>query len=111
MKVHGLKTCDTVRATLKALRGAGLSPDFRDFREVPPSTTEIERWLQALGPGLLNRSSTTWRGLDDAEKARDPAALMARHPALIKRPVIEDGARLTLGWKPEVRTLWLGAAE
>ncbi|MCR8723043.1 arsenate reductase family protein [Frigidibacter sp. ROC022] len=110
MKLHGLKSCDTVRKALKALRAAGLSPEFRDFREDAPDVAEIERWLQALGPGLLNRASTTWRGLDEAEKALPPAELMARHPALIKRPVIEEGDRLTLGWKPDVQALWLGAA-
>jgi arsenate reductase len=43
---------------------------------------------------LINTRSTTWRGLDEAQRGRaetDPAALLVENPTLIKRPVIEAG--------------------
>ncbi len=107
MIVHGLKSCDTTRAALKALTAAGKSPEFRDLRDNPPDMDEIGRLLSVLGPAVLNRGSTTWRALSEAQKAADPAALLQAHPTLIKRPVIEEDGRMTLGWGRAVQALWL----
>ena len=108
MIVYGLKSCDTTRAALQALAAAGLAPVLVDLRQTPLDAAALDWLLGALGPKLMNRASTTWRGLAEAERAADPAALMLRHPTLIKRPVIEAGGRLTIGWGPQVRAMWLG---
>ena len=61
-------------------------------------------WLVALGPeALVNRRSTTWRGLDEAAKAQAESAegalsLLLAHPTLMKRPVIVDGDAVHVGW-------------
>ncbi|MEO1000977.1 MAG: ArsC/Spx/MgsR family protein [Pseudomonadota bacterium] len=92
--VHGLKTCDACRKAVKAL---GEGARLRDVRSEPLSEAEIARFLAAFGEALVNRRSTTWRGLSEAERARDPAALLAAHPSLMKRPVVERDDTLTLG--------------
>lgn len=96
--VYGLKACDTCRKAMKALPDATL----RDIRAEPLSEPEIARFLNAFGDALVNRRSTTWRGLDTAERARPAAELLAAHPTLMKRPVIDGPAGLTLGWSAEV---------
>jgi arsenate reductase-like glutaredoxin family protein len=108
MIVHGLKSCDTVRAALRALRAAGKTPEFRDFRDDPPSRADVARFHAAIGESLLNRTSATWRALPEAERSADPVDLMTLHPALIRRPVIEAGGRVTCGWKADQQALWLG---
>jgi len=97
MIVYGIKTCDTVRKAMKALEAAGHAPVLRDVRTEPLSAAEIAEFSAAFGEKLINRSSTTWRGLDEAERARPMAELLAQHPTLMKRPVIR-GRSLTLGW-------------
>ena len=99
MVIHGLSTCGTCRDARKALPQAA----FRDLRTDPPTPVEVARWLDALGDKLVNRASTTWRGLSDAEKARPAAELVATWPALIKRPLIETDNALYLGWTPATR--------
>lgn len=108
MDIYGLKNCDTCRKALNALQEAGHVPTFRDIRAAPLSDDEIGRFLACFGEALLNRRSTTWRGLDAAERSADPAALLAAHPALMKRPVIEADGALYLGWGPDVRAALLG---
>lgn len=103
MILLGLKTCDTCRKALKALDAAGHSPRFRDVRAEPLSAAEIARLRAAFGDQLVNRASATWRGLSEAERARPAEELLAAHPALMKRPVIEAEGRLHLGWSAEVR--------
>ena len=107
MILYGLKTCDTCRKAAKALEAAGHAVTFRDVRAEPLSGAEIATFLAAFGDRLVNRSSTTWRGLDEAERARPAAELLAAHPALMKRPVLVEGEKVTLGWDKAAQGLWL----
>ncbi len=108
MRLWGLKTCDTCRKAEKALRAAGYAPHITDVRADGVTPGDLARLLEAFGDDLVNRRSTTWRGLDAADRARPPADLLAAHPTLMKRPVIESEGRLHLGWGPEVQAQLLG---
>jgi len=101
--IYGLKACDTCRKAAKALAGAGHDVVLHDVRADPVPRDMLADWLARLGPGLVNRKSTTWRGLSDAEHARDPVDLLADHPALMKRPVIVTGDAVHLGWTAPVQ--------
>jgi arsenate reductase-like glutaredoxin family protein len=107
MIIYGISTCDTVRKARKALEGAGLAPAFRDVRAEPLTAPEIAEFEAAFGDKIVNRASTTWRGLSEAERAAPIADLLGAHPALMKRPVIRAGDKLTLGWTPAVQAEWL----
>lgn len=110
MKFYGLKTCDTCRKAVKALEGAGADFEFVDVRGDGVTKKQIEAWAKAVGwEALLNKSSATWRGLADEDKAgvdqKKAVALMAEHPTLIKRPVIERGpTQVFVGWTEDVQT-------
>lgn len=100
LTVYGLKSCDACRKARKAL--GDREHRFHDLREDGLDAAMLDRWIGALGwEALLNRRSTTWRGLDEAEKAGLDAGraqnLMLAHPALVKRPVIDDGATVRIG--------------
>ena len=100
LTVYGLKNCDACRKARKAL--ADREHRFHDLREDGLDAAMLDRWIGALGwEALLNRRSTTWRALDDAEKAGLDAGraqgLMLAHPALVKRPVIDDGGTVRVG--------------
>ena len=112
MKVYALKTCDTCRKALKALGAAGLSPQVIDVRGDGVTKADIARWLTGVDAGtLVNRKSTTWRGLTDDEKARADGAglagLLVEYPTLIKRPVIEANGKVTVGWTATEQKTWL----
>ncbi|MCC5970316.1 MAG: arsenate reductase [Pararhodobacter sp.] len=99
MTIYGLPTCDTCRKARKALPAAR----FRDIRAEPLSEGDIKAFLAQFGERLVNRASTTWRSLSEAERQTMPEALLSAHPALMKRPVILAGGVLYLGWAPDVR--------
>jgi len=105
--LYGLKNCDTCKKAIKALETAGHTVSFVDIRAQANLEATLPVWLTQAGPeALVNTRSTTWRGLSDAEKAqaqRDPHALLEANPALIKRPVIERGGAVTVGWTKEVQ--------
>ncbi|KFE36889.1 arsenate reductase family protein [Thioclava atlantica] len=107
MIVYGISTCDTVRKARKALEAAGREVEFRDVRAEPLSSAETAEFEAAFGDKIVNRASTTWRSLSEAERAAPVADLLRAHPALMKRPVIREGGKLTLGWAKPVQAEWL----
>lgn len=110
MRLIGLKTCDTCRKARKALESAGYTVDYTDVRADGLSAAEIDTIVATFPEKALNKSSATWRGLSDAEKAFDPKVLLIEHPTLLKRPVIVDGD-WTIGWDKAVQAKWLGEAD
>ena len=67
--------------------------------ELERSGGEKQSAAQArFGDKLVNTRSTTWRGLDEADRAKPPLVLLAEHPALMKRPLITNGDEMYLGW-------------
>ena len=110
MRVWGLKNCDTCRKAVKALEAAGHAFDYVDVRADGVDRADLERFHAVFGEALVNKRSTTWRGLSEGERAGDPIALLVQHPTLMKRPVIEDGDRLTLGWDTKTSDKWLANA-
>lgn len=101
--MFGLKNCDTCRKALKWAAAQGLAIDFVDVRDGDMSRADIGRLVTCAGWQIaINRKSTTWRSLSDAEKADIDDAkaidLIARHPTLLKRPVFDIGGRIVIGF-------------
>ena len=107
MILYGIPSCDTCRKARAALAAAGHAVTFRDVRADPLDATERAEILAAFGEAAINRASVTWRGLDAAARTAGAAALLAAHPALMKRPVIRAGDKLHLGWTAEVQAALL----
>lgn len=109
MDIYGINSCDTCRKTRKWLDASGRKYDWHDLREEVPDETRLARWIRAAGvERLVNRRSTTWRGLSEADRARagnpDIApGLLVQHPTLIKRPVIELDERVLVGFDDAVK--------
>lgn len=109
MRFWGLKNCDTCKKAQKVLNAAGFAPEVTDVRADGVAAEDLARFHAAFGEALVNKRSTTWRGLSEGERAGDPLPLLAAHPTLMKRPVVEDGDRLTLGWDAKAQAVWLDA--
>jgi arsenate reductase len=104
--IYGIKACDTMKKARAWLDAHGVAYAFHDYKAAGIDKARLERWAKAVGwETLLNRSGTTFRKLPDAEKAPLDAgraiALMLAQPSMIKRPVLETGAALLVGFKPE----------
>lgn len=112
MKIYHLKTCDTCRKAIKALRDEGHTPELIDVRADGVGPQDLAQIEKTIGfETLLNTRSATWRGLSDAEKQNldrpKALALMNAHPTLIKRPVIASGDKITVGWSKDIQSKWL----
>ncbi len=117
LTLYGIPNCDTVKKARAWLAEQGVAHRFHDFKKDGVPAERLGPWLKVAGRDLLvNRKGTTWRKLDPAaqgEAATDAgaAALMAREPSVIKRPVVEwqrPGApEVSVGFDPEAWAGWL----
>ena len=107
MILYGISTCDTCKAAQKALVRAGHDVTFRDVRSDPLSEAEIARFVMEFGDRLVNRQSTTYRAFSDFMKASDSEVQLAKHPAVMKRPLIEHEGKLWLGWDKDTEAALL----
>ena len=98
MVLYGISTCDTCKRALKTLAAAGRDVTFRDIRAEPLSPVEVNRIVMEFGSRAVNVQSTTYRAFSDFLKASEPEAQIAAQPAVMKRPVIQDGDRWYMGW-------------
>ena len=104
--LYGIKNCDTMRKAFAWLAGHGVDYAFHDYRKQGITRTALERWCAAAGwDKVLNKAGTTFRKLpDDAKTGLDEdraITLMLDQPSMIKRPVLETGDGVEIGFKPE----------
>lgn len=106
MKLYGIRNCDTVKKARKWLEEQGIAHDFHDFKKDGLDASQLQRWEQAVGwETLLNRRGTTWRKLPDEVRdtigAQSAHELMLENPSIIKRPVVEHGDNVSVGFKAD----------
>lgn len=104
--IYGIKTCDTVRKARAWLDAHGIAHAFHDYRAQGIEGARLARWAAVLGwEKLLNRAGPSFRALPEADRTdlneTKAIALMLANPTLIKRPVLEAGDALLLGFKPD----------
>lgn len=105
--MFGIKNCDTIKKARAWLESHDVAYAFHDYKASGIDRQRIEDWSRRVGwETLLNRAGTTFRKLPDAEKSdldeRRAIALMMAQPSMIKRPVLDLGSRIVVGFKPEI---------
>jgi len=105
--MYGIRNCTTVKKARDWLEAQGVAYDFHDYRLAGIAPAKLVQWSKKVGwEALLNRAGMTFRKLGAADKTaltEDKAlALMRAQPTLIKRPLLEIGGRIVLGFKAEL---------
>ena len=111
--IYGIKNCDTMKKARAWLDGHGVAYAFHDYKVAGIDRARLEAWAGTVGwEALVNRAGTTFRKLPDADKAGLDEArafdLMMAQPSIIKRPVLEWGGEILVGFKPDVYAKALG---
>jgi arsenate reductase (glutaredoxin) len=101
--LYGIHNCDTVKKARKWLDAQNLDHQFVDFRKDGTDKLKIKHWIDTVGADtLLNKRGTTWRKLSPEQQQLDSdqalVSLLCEYPALIKRPVLEAGKKLLVGF-------------
>lgn len=103
MILYGIRNCDTVKKARAWLAARDIVHGFHDYKKAGIDEARLRGWVERLGwEKLLNRSGTTFRKLPEADKvgidADKAVALMLVQPSMIRRPVVEIGDTLLVGF-------------
>ncbi|WP_257164605.1 ArsC family reductase [Bradyrhizobium sp. SRS-191] len=114
--IYGIKNCDTMKKARAWLDEHGVAYDFHDYKTAGIDKAKLKAWSDELGwEVLLNRAGTTFKKLPDADKEglteSRAIALMLAQPSMIKRPVLDLGAKRVVGFKPDVYAQEVKAAK
>ena len=104
--VYGIKNCDTMKKAFAWLEQHRIAYDFHDYKKAGVTKAQLAKWCRAAGwETVLNRAGPTFRKLPDAAKENlnqeKAIALMIGNPSMIKRPIVEHGGAIEIGFKPE----------
>lgn len=114
--IYGIKNCDTMKKARAWLDSHRIAYDFHDYKTEGIDKKRLEGWAKQVGwETLLNRAGTTFRKLSDAQKdgltSAKAIALMLEQPSMIKRPVLDLGGKLVVGFKPDIYKVEVGASK
>ena len=104
--IYGIKNCETMKKARAWLDTHRVAYEFHDYKTAGIDRKRLEGWAKSVGwETLLNRSGMTFRKLPEKDKqgltAAKAIALMLEQPSMIKRPVLDLGGKLVVGFKPE----------
>ena len=105
--LYGIKACDTMKKARTWLDDNNIAYTFHDYKSAGIDAKRVTAWCEALGwETVLNRAGTTFRKRPDAAKTgldqKKAVDLMVAQPSMIKRPILNNGGKLTAGFKPDV---------
>jgi Spx/MgsR family transcriptional regulator len=114
--IYGIKNCDTMKKARAWLDSHDVAYAFHDYKVAGISSEKLASWVRAIGwETLLNRAGTTFRKLPETERdgltEKKAIALMLAQPSMIKRPVLDRGGALPVGFKPEAYAKAFGSGD
>jgi Spx/MgsR family transcriptional regulator len=103
IKLYGIPNCDTMKKARRWLDAHEIAYQFHDYKKAGIDKKRLDQWIDRVGwEALLNRRGMMWRKLDESVKAKMDEAMairvMLETPSIIKRPVLELGDSLHVGF-------------
>jgi arsenate reductase (glutaredoxin) len=103
VKMYAIPNCETVKKARTWLDSHHIAYEFHDYKKLGVDAATLKRWCQQFGyQQVLNQRGTTWRKLDEAVRTSmtetKALKLMQEQPSIIKRPLLDTGSRLVLGF-------------
>ena len=102
--IYGIKNCQTVLKAINFFEDNKIEYTFWDYKKQGIDESHLEKWCSKFGwEKVLNRSGMMWRKASDEDKSKvvnQKAAIefMLKVPTSIKRPIVEMGQSLLIGF-------------
>ena len=105
VRIYGIRNCDTMKKAVALLDKRKVAYEFHDYKKagVPPG--KLAAWAKKVGwEKLANSRGPTWRKIPDSQRASlneaKALALLEANPSAIRRPIVEAGRGLLVGFDP-----------
>ena len=113
MKIYSYSKCGTCRNAIKDLEAKKIKFEVIDITENPPSKKVLKSAVKAKGmQKLFNTSGVQYRELKIKDKLKSMTEaqaidLLASNGRLIKRPIVVDKDKITIGFNAdEYKQVW-----
>jgi arsenate reductase len=105
-KIYGIRNCDTMKKAFAWLDANKIAYDFHDYKKDGVPAGKLKEWAARAGwEKLANTRGPTWRKIPEAQRDNPTEArvlaLLAQNSSAIKRPIVEAGANLLVGFDPD----------
>lgn len=109
LKIYQYAKCGTCRSAVKRLKEQGYELEQIPVFDAPPGVDELRELLKRSGLDLkrfFNTSGEVYKQLGLKDKLaqmseEEQLQLLASNGRLLKRPIVTDGSRVTVGFKDE----------
>jgi arsenate reductase (glutaredoxin) len=104
-KIYGIRNCDTMKKAFAWLDARNIAYEFHDYKKDGVSQAKLKEWAARTDwEKLANTRGPTWRKIPEAQRENPTEArvlaLLARNTSAIKRPIVESGSKLLIGFDP-----------
>ena len=105
--LYGIPNCDTTKKAMTLLKQKSVDFSFHDYKQQGITIKKLEEWCEKIGwETILNKRSTTWRELDEADQKKvinqaTAIKLMMKNNSVIKRPIIELDKKIVVGFNED----------
>lgn len=104
--VYGIRNCDTMKKAFAWLDGHGIAYAFHDYKKLGADAALLQQWAAQAGwERLINTRGPSFRKLPPGKQAslteKKAFALMLENPSMIRRPIVESGRTLLIGFDPD----------
>ena len=111
--IYGIKNCDTMKKAFAWLDAHGVAYRFHDYKKAGVPADRLKHWIAEAGwEKIVNSRGTTFRKLPPARQqglnAAKALALLQEFPSAIKRPVLESGKTLLIGFDEQTYARFAG---
>jgi arsenate reductase len=101
--IYGIKNCSTMKKAFAWLDTHGVDYAFHDYKKDGVPADRLKAWSQRIGwEKLAHDRGPTWRAIPEAERSGLNEArallLLERYSSAIRRPVLEAGGKLLVGF-------------
>jgi arsenate reductase len=104
--IYGIRNCDTMKKAFAWLDARGIAYDFHDYKKLGADEALLGKWAAQAGwEKIINTRGPSFRKLPPEKQAnlgeKKALALMLENPSMIKRPIVEAGRTLLVGFDPD----------
>jgi len=105
LKVYGIRNCDTMKKAFAWLEARKIDYELHDYKKAGVPAAKLKAWAARAGwEKLVNSRGPTWRKIPEPQKAglneARALALLEQNTSAIRRPIVEAGGRLLVGFDP-----------
>lgn len=109
LTVYQYPSCDTCRKAIKTLKEEGHELELIHIKDHPPSVDTLRKLIADSGLPIgkwFNTAGDVYRSLGLKDKMaqltdEQKIELLSQHGMLIKRPIVTDGVKATVGYREE----------